>query len=104
MGLLKKLKKQSKTITIKKTTDLYLNIDRLKEQKMLKTTDEGIFYTFPELLQGKNPEAFLRNLYIYGRTTGLLAEGDILTIEDIQPDEGSKIKLATVLADNIIIH
>lgn len=104
MGLLKKLKKTSKAITIKQATDLYLDIDRLKQQKMLETTDDGVFYTFPELLQMKNSEAFLRKLYVYGRTTGLLAEGDILTIEDIMPDENSKIKLATVLANNILIH
>ncbi|WP_447767000.1 hypothetical protein [Sphingobacterium faecium] len=104
MGLLKKLKKTSKAITIKQTTSLYLDIDRLKQQKMLETTDEGVFYTFPELLKMKNSQAFLRKLYIYGRTTSLLAEGDILYIEDIMPDENSKITLATVLADNIIIH
>lgn len=104
MGLLKKLKKTSKAITIKQTTSLYLDIDLLKQQKMLETTDEGVFYTFPELLKMKNSQAFLRKLYIYGRTTGLLAEGDILYIEDIKPDEDSKIRLATVLANNILIH
>lgn len=101
MGILKKLKKKPAGITIGSTANLFLLIDKMKNNRILKTTDTGIFYTFPEVLQmGHNPDALLRNFYIYGRSTGLLKEGDILTIRDMEEPHTA---LATVLADNVTI-
>lgn len=101
MGILKKLKKKPVAVKIGSAANLFLLIDKMKNNKILKTTDTGVFYTFPEILQmGHKPDALLRNLYIYGRSTGLLKEGDILTIRDIEEPHAA---LATVLADHVKI-
>ncbi|WP_282635781.1 hypothetical protein [Sphingobacterium thalpophilum] len=101
MGILKKLKKKPVAVKIGSAANLFLLIDKMKNNKILKTTDTGVFYTFPEILQmGHKPDALLRNLYIYGRSTGLLKEGDILTIRDIDDPHAA---LATVLADDVKI-
>ncbi|MDQ1150155.1 hypothetical protein QE382_002139 [Sphingobacterium zeae] len=101
MGILKKLKKKPVGVKIGSAANLFLLIDKMKNNRILKTTDTGVFYTFPEVLQmGHNPEALLRNFYIYGRSTDLLKEGDILTIRDIDDPHAA---LATVLADHVKI-
>ncbi len=101
MGILKKLKKKPVGVKIGSAANLFLLIDKMKNNKILKTTDTGVFYTFPEVLQtGHNPEALLRNFYIYGRSTGLLKKDDILTIRDIDDPHPA---LATVLADEVSI-
>lgn len=101
MGILKKLKKKPVGIKIGSAANLFLFIDKMKNNKILKTTDTGVFYTFPEVLQmGHKPDALLRNFYIYGRSTGLLKEGDILTIRDAEEPHAA---LATVLADEVTI-
>ena len=101
MGILKKLKKKPVGVKIGSAANLFLLIDKMKNNRILKTTDTGVFYTFPEVLQmGHNPDALLRNFYIYGRSTSLLKEGDILTIRDIDDPHTA---LATVLADHVKI-
>lgn len=101
MGILKKLKKKPSAITIGSAANLFILIDKMKQNGILKTTDTGVFYTFPEVLQtGHNPKALLRNLYIYGRNTGLLKMGDILTVRDMDDPHPA---LATVLADEVSI-
>lgn len=81
MGLLKSLKKKNKPVFIGQVTNLILGIDKLKNSKLLEVSDRGVFYTYPEVVYaGNNPEAFCRNLYIYGRATGLLAIGQELTL------------------------
>ena len=102
MGLLKKLKKQPKSIpTVASLTNRFLLIDELKKKKLLETTDTGIFYTFLEVLKvNKDPNNFLKNLYVYGRSTGLLKEGEVLQIRD--PNDGEL--LASILVDKITLH
>ncbi len=101
MRLLKKIKKPVKKVTACSITNRFLLIDELKKKKLLETTNLGIFYTYLEVLKiNKEPDNFLKNLYIYARTTGLLNEGEVLQIRD--PDE-SKL-LATILADKIVKH
>ncbi|MGJ1419990.1 hypothetical protein ACR79T_10215 [Sphingobacterium spiritivorum] len=97
MGILKKIKK-TKPLKIGHVTSLILNINKLKENKLLQTTDTGIFYTYPEVINnGKNPAAFSKNLYIYARSTNLLKIGEVLQIRDI---ENGKL-LVSVLADKV---
>lgn len=99
MGLLKKHNKQKKPIqTVGSITEKFILIDELKNKRLLETTSNGIFYLYLEVLKvNKNPDNFLKNLYVYGRSTGLLKNGEILQIRD--PDES--ILLASVLADKI---
>ncbi len=102
MGLLKKLKKQPKQIqTIGSLTERFLLVDELKKKKLLETTNKGVFYLYLEVIKvNKNPDNFLKNLYVYGRSTGLLKEGEVLHIRD--PNES--VLLVTILADEITKH
>ncbi len=99
MGLLKKLKKQPKPIqTVGSITQRFILIDELKKKRLLETTSTGIFYMYLEVIQvNKNPDNFLKNLYVYGRSTGLLKEGEVLQIRD--PDDSAL--LVSILADKI---
>ena len=102
MGLLKKLKSLPKPVqTVGPLTNRFLLVDELKNKKMLETTNTGIFYTYLELLKvNKNPENLLKNLYVYGRSTGLLKEGEILQIRNKDDSE----LLATIVGDQIKLH
>ncbi|VTQ01686.1 hypothetical protein [Sphingobacterium daejeonense] len=102
MGLLKKVKKQPKPIqTVASMTLRFLLIDELKKKRLLETTATGIFYMYLEVIQvNKNPDNFLKNIYVYGRATGLLKEGEVLQIRD--PDDSAL--LASILADKITKH
>ncbi len=102
MGLLKKLKKQPKSVqTIGLLTNRFILVDELKKKKLLETTNTGIFYTYLEVIKiNKNPNNFFKNLYVYGRSTGLLKEGEVLQIRNF--NEGKL--LASILADKITLH
>lgn len=102
MGLLKKLKKQPRPVqTIGSLTNRFILVDELKKKKLLETTNTGIFYTYLEVIKvNKNPDNFFKNLYVYGRNTGLLKEGEVLQIRDF--DEGKL--LASILADKVTLH
>ncbi|WP_433895202.1 hypothetical protein [Sphingobacterium mizutaii] len=102
MGLLKKLRKQPKPIqTVGSITERFILIDELKNKKLLETTATGIFYLYLEVIKiNKNPDNFLKNLYVYGRSTGLLKEGEVLQIRD--PDDSTL--LVSILADKITLH
>lgn len=102
MGLLKKLKKQQRPVqTVGSLTNRFLLVDELKKKKLLETTNTGIFYTYLEIIKvNKDPSNFLKNLFVYGRSTGLLKEGEVLQIRDF--DE-SKL-LASILADKVTLH
>lgn len=102
MGLLKKLKKQPRPVqTVGSLTNRFILVDELKKKKLLETTSNGIFYTYLEIIKvNKDPSNFLKNLYFYGRSTGLLAEGEVLQIRDF--DE-SKL-LASILDDKVTLN
>ncbi len=102
MGLLKKLKKQPRPVqTVGSLTNRFLLVDELKKKKLLEMTNTGIFYTYLEIIKvNKDPSNFLKNLYVYVRSTGLLKEDEVLQIRDF--DE-SKL-LASILADKVTTH
>ncbi|GAA4137954.1 hypothetical protein GCM10022216_14560 [Sphingobacterium kyonggiense] len=101
MGLLKKLGKvKIQPLTIGKVLNPFVLIDKLKQNKLLETTSFGIFYTYLEFLKvNENPENLLKQLYIYGRSTKLLKEGEVLQIKE--KDNGELI--ASILADDVQI-
>jgi|SRR5690606_8107597 len=105
MGLLRKLTKtKSKPIKIKKVTDLYLHIDEMKNKGLLETTDYGVFYTFVEVVEvNKQPDGFLKQLYIYARTSGLLRRGHKLEIRDLE-DANDDFLIAEILGDKVTLH
>ena len=105
MGLLRKLiRKKPKPIKIKKVTELYLQIDELKQKGLLETTDYGVFYTYVEVIQvNKKPDGFLKQMYIYARTTGLLLEGHKLEIRDYE-DPNDDFLIAEILGDEVTLH
>ena len=102
MGLLKKLKKQPKPVlTVGSLTNRFILVDELKKKKLLETTNNGIFYTYLEVIKvNKNPDNFLKNLYVYGRSTGLVKEGEVLQIRNL--DDGKL--LASILSDKVTLH
>lgn len=102
MGLLKKIKRKAKPIqTVGSITNKFLLIDKLKQQKMLETGDSGLFYTYLDILKiNKDPSNFLKNLYVYGRNTGLLKQGEVLQIRDMD----DSVLLASIQADKITLH
>ncbi|WP_185213759.1 hypothetical protein [Sphingobacterium mizutaii] len=102
MGLLKKLKKQPKPVqTVGSLTNRFIMVDELKKKKLLETTNTGIFYTYLEVIKvNKDPDNFLKNLYVYGRSSELIKEGEVLLIRDF--DEGKL--LASILADKVTLH
>lgn len=102
MGLLKKLKNRPKLVqTVGSLTQRFILIDELKKKKLLETTATGIFYMYLEVIQvNKNPDNFLKNLYVYGRTTGFLNAGEVLQVRD--PDDSAL--LVSILADKITKH
>ncbi|WP_312139505.1 hypothetical protein [Sphingobacterium sp.] len=102
MGLLKKFNKQKKPIqTVGSIAEKFILINELKNKSLLETTSNGIFYLYLEVLKvNKNPDNFLKNLYVYGRSTGLLKDGEVLQIRD--PDES--ILIASILEERITTH
>ncbi|WP_149525640.1 hypothetical protein [Sphingobacterium hotanense] len=102
MGLLKKLGKQKKpTPTVGSITEKFILIDELKSKKLLETTSNGIFYIYPEVLRiNKNPNNFFKNLYVYGRSTGLLRKGEVLQIRN----QNDSAMLASLTADEITLY
>lgn len=102
MGFLKSNRKvKSETITIGKLSNLFLLIDKLKKQKVLQTTDQGIFFTYPEILNiNKDPSNFLKNLYVYARNCNLIKKGQVLQIRN---NDGSQL-MASILADSVTLH
>ena len=102
MGLLKKLVKQTKvTQTCGSITEKFILIDELKNKKLLETTSNGIFYIYPEVLRiNKNPNNFYKNLYVFGRSTGLLRKGEVLQLRD--PNDSAL--LASIMEDKITTH
>lgn len=102
MGLLKKIKRKAKPIqTVGSITKKFLLIDKLKQQKMLETGDSGVFYTYLDILKiNKDPSNFLKNLYVYGRNTRLLKQGEVLQIRDMD----DSVLLASIQADKITLH
>jgi len=48
----------------------------------------------------KEPDNFLRNLYVYGRSTGLLKEGEVLQIRNLVDGK----LLASILSDKVTLH
>ncbi|NQD71333.1 hypothetical protein HP439_11435 [Sphingobacterium shayense] len=105
MGLLRKLsKKQPQPIKLKKITDLYVHIDEMKQKGLLETTNYGIFYIFVELVKvNKNPDGFLKQLYIYARTTNLLRVGQKLEIRDLEVANDDFL-IAEILGDKVTLH
>lgn len=99
MGLLKKIGKAKKQpVTIGKVLNPFVLIDKLKQNKLLETTSFGIFFTYLDLLKvNDNPENLLKQLYVYGRSTKLLKEGEVLHIKE--KDSGEL--LASILADDV---
>lgn len=90
--------------TIGSITEKFVLIDKLKEQKLLETTAKGVFYTYQEVLAvNKDPRNFLKNLYVYARSTGLLSIGEELQIKQRLPNN-EELLLATILADNVTIY
>lgn len=103
MGILKKLKGKKSVKTVGSVTNKFLLIDQLKHNKLLETTDNGVFYTFKEVLTvNKDPSNMLKQLYVYARTTGLLQQGEVLQIKERTPDN-KELLLATILADSVTI-
>ncbi|SEG62943.1 hypothetical protein [Sphingobacterium lactis] len=102
MGLLKKIKRKAKPIqTVGSITNKFILIDKLKHQKMLETGDSGVFYTYLDILKiNKDPSNFLKNLYVYGRNTGLLKQGEVLQVRDMD----DSVLLASIQADKITLH
>lgn len=105
MGLLRKLtRKETKPVKLKKVTDLYLQIDEMKEKGLLETTDYGVFYTYVEVVNvNKTPDGFLKKLYIYARTTNLLRRGHKLEIRDLE-DPNDDFLIAEILGDKVTLH
>lgn len=104
MGILKSLKKKKTVQTVGGVLNKYLLIDQMKTNKLLETTDTGVFYTYTEVLKvNKDPKNMLKQFYIYARTTGLLNEGEALQIKERQPD-GPDLLLASILADSVTLY
>lgn len=104
MGILKSLKRKKTVQTVGSITSKFLLIDQMITNKLLETTDTGVFYTFSEVLKvNKNPKNMLKQFYIYARTTGLLQEGEVLQVKERQP-ESADLLLATILADSITLY
>lgn len=103
MGILKKLKGKKPVQTVGSVTKKFLLIDQLKQNKLLETTDRGVFYTFKEVLTvNKDPGNMLKQFYVYARTTRLLQQGEVLQIKERTPDN-KELLLASILADSVII-
>jgi hypothetical protein len=105
MGLLRKLtRKETKPVKLRKVTDLYLHIDEMKQKGLLETTEYGVFYTYVEVVKvNKKPEGFLKQLYIYARTTNLLRRGHKLEIRDLE-DPNDDFLIADILGDKVTLH
>lgn len=102
MGLLKKLNKKKTTpMTVGKILKPIDLIDQLKQNKLLQTTDMGVFYTYPEVLKiNKDPSNFLKQLYVYARTTKLLQKGEPLEIREPDQDQ----LMATITGDTVKLY
>lgn len=83
MSLIKKLKKQKK-VKLGDVANKITIIDQLKQKGLLRTTDYGIFYTYPEVVR---TDAAIKNLYLYARLTKLIQPGASLTIHHIDTNE-----------------
>ncbi|HWK58103.1 MAG TPA: hypothetical protein VNQ80_12225 [Parapedobacter sp.] len=85
MKLLRKSRSpKAKPSTVGNWTKLMLLVDDMKKKGMLRTTDQGAFYLFRELIIGPTPENIIKNLYTYARTTALVKKGQPLYIRDIE--------------------
>jgi len=103
MGILKSLKRKKTVQTVASVTNKFLLIDQLKQNKLLETTDCGVFYTFKEVLTvNKDPNNMLKQFYVYARTTGLLQQGEVLQIKE-RTSDNKELLLATILADSVTL-
>lgn len=85
MKLLKKRKPEK--LAIKKPLSAIDLVGQMVENKMLRTTAYGAFYTFPEILKiGPTPENIVKNMYLYARACKLIDEGQPLYIRHIEDD------------------
>lgn len=102
MGLLKKLsKKKAVPQTVGKILKPIDLIAQLKENRLLQTTELGVFYTYPEVLKiNKDPSNFLKQLYVYARATKLLQEGETLEIREPDQDQ----LMATITGDTVQLY
>ncbi|WP_294186968.1 hypothetical protein [uncultured Sphingobacterium sp.] len=93
MGILKKLKR-SKSTTIGDISKVILSIDKLKKNRVLKTTDLGYFEIYPDIIEkNEHKQAFCKNLYFYARQTQLIKKGETLDLINIE--DNSLIALIT---------
>lgn len=87
MSILKKLKSNPsspKKTTLGDVAQKIIVIDDLKKKGLLRTTDYGVFYTFPEVIK---TDSAIKNLYIYARLTKLIEPGKELLIHHIETNE-----------------
>jgi len=88
MKLLRKASTPNPKVTIGDTTKLILSIDALKQKGAIKTSPNGVFYTFPELIEaGARPDLFAKNLFTYARHCKLIKQGQTLYIRDIEEND-----------------
>lgn len=88
MKLLRKARATKPKVTVGDTTKLILNINALKEKGAIKTTPNGVFYTFPEIIKaGARPDLFAKNLFTYARHCKLIKQGQTLYIRDIEEND-----------------
>src|SRR5690606_28225496 len=88
MKLLRKSRTPKPKVTIGDTTKLILSIDAMKQKGAIKTTPNGVFYTFPELIKaGSSPDLFAKNLFTYARHCKLIKQGQTLYIRDIEEND-----------------
>ena len=84
MKLLRKSRSSKKKTTLGNFTKLVLMIDELKKKGAIRTTDQGAFYLYPEILIGPTPDNIIKNLYTYARVTDLIKTGQTLYIRHIE--------------------
>jgi len=87
MKLLRKSRVPKKKVTVGDVARHILLVNGLKEKGVLKTSNSGAFYTYPEILRiGPAPENVAKNLYLYARECSLVKKGQILYFRHMDDD------------------
>ncbi len=87
MKLFRKARVSKNKTTIGDVSKHILLVNGLKEKKVLKTSNTGAFYTYPEILRiGPTPDNIAKNLYLYARECNLIAKGQTLYFRDMDED------------------
>lgn len=87
MKLLRKSLSPKPKVTIATIAKHIRLVNGLKDRGVLKTTGNGVFYTYPEILSiGLSPDSIAKNLFLYARECNLVKKDQTLYFREMDED------------------